>query len=131
MPLTLIRKSQPFLSFCLLPSTGRLAAASALQGLIDANYERAVRSKCCHKEANEDLAGLPTRPSTTVQHPMSGLDGGELTQAQDTLDRGDGALAWSQNGARHEEQDMPPHASGEETCTTDAQRYDSTRWEIA
>ncbi len=72
-----------------------------------------MSSKRRHKEAEEDLTGQPTRPPGAVQHAMIRLEGGDLIQPHDPQDRGDRALARGQDGAHHEERDMPPYAGGE------------------
>jgi len=90
-----------------------LRAAAAFNGLIDADHQPTGGRKGRHQQTQQDATDLQTRPDVAIEHPMLGLEGGEMVEAQDAEDRVDHAGAGSEDGAHHSHERMAPDRPGE------------------
>ena len=93
---------------------GDAPAAPALDGVVEAEDQRAARREGVQQQAQQHAPGCPSAPGGAVQHAMVVGEPPLAAEPGDPEDAGHGALARRQNGPDQQHLRMPPTALAEE-----------------
>jgi len=90
-----------------------LCAPAALDGLVNTDDHGPTRHKSGDQQAEQAVRRSPARPAATVQHAVVVGETRRTAQAHAAQRRGNGAPAWSQEGACGKHQQVGPGRAGE------------------